>query len=413
MGKTIVSKMGLFDILAILLPGIAILWGVSIIAPNSIQFVESLPGMDSAFWWTTAFVICALVVGTMLHAIMDTLWHLCHLRNCPWLLRLSIRFLQFNHKKAYPVDRLEGLRTSATIEKDYYENYEAVYEKCGSKLSAVDKQVVMFRNLILPASFLMYAICKNGVNVAPIFANHLWWWVIGIGVLFFIFAIARQMRVYYVYYDYFAFMKTPETKDPSDSETIIQKFWHWLCDNIGGLLALLVIAVSFISLIYLTPQDETITTRCDTVISFCASLLATIVGIFLVFWVLHPHISLPDQLVVDKSDKKDPRLKVTIENIGLFKIYQVDAFFDYIRYDAASNDYKTMRIDIQKPTVSVIFNRLAIHSKKVYTFKSEQAFKNWDDTYSMIRCRIVAVHGVSNMTKEFERTYTKAEIQGL
>lgn len=396
MEKTIVSKMGLFDILAMLLPGLVILWGVEIINPSWIQYVYNFPGMCSEFWRNTAFIFAAFLVGGMWHTIMDTLWHICHLRNCPWLLRLSIRFLQFNHNKAYPIDRLENLRTSATIEKDYYENYEAVYEKCGSKLSAVDKQVVMFRNLILPAPFLMYAICKNGVNVAPIFANHLWWWVIGVGVLFFIFAIARQMRVYYVYYDYFAFMKTPEVKEAGDSKTFIQKFRHWLSDNLGFVFAFVGVAVILWGIVECASYKQDIDSW-TMIFSFLISLFATFFGVFLIYANLRP------RLKIDSVFTKNPNgyLCVRVTNNDIFKAYNLTAYLDFCRTDE-EDIVRTKKIELKRDAIGVIRNCFSKKTDKEYVFKSKNVFEE-DEKYDRVRFRVIASHQISNVQLEFEK----------
>lgn len=404
MEKTIVSKIGLFDILAMLLPGLVILWGVEIINPSWIQCFYNLPEMHSAFWRNTAFVFAALLVGGMWHTIMDILWHVLHLRNSSCMIRGAIHFLRFHHRNEYPKEIVDEILHKEGILRDYFMNYKDVAKECGEKMAAVEKQVVMFRNLILPAAFLTYIIIQSCQSIT----NYAWCCATGIGLILLLFTLLRQMRVYYVYYDYYIYMGERLEKVKKATTETFSYFWQWIKMHVGTILLVAAVIVFLVLVILVSSFADM--TKWAAVLSFCISLVATFVGVFLVYSILHPKLRINDQFEVNTNDI----LNVCVTNESLFKAYNIKAYLDFCR-DDADGEVIVKNVPLRRDSVGVIYSRFSPLAKKEYIFKTTDTF-SWDGAvakYSRIRFRVVATHQISNVIREFEKECMKEDIMYL
>lgn len=141
--------------------------------------------------------------------------------------------------------------------------------------------------------------------------------------------------------------------------------------------------------------------------SLAVSLIASFVGLFLIFIALRPRLSISDKLV----QANNGLLRVAITNKYLFmKLVDIQVEMDFMRWDDRLFGYRTRSIPMNKSNISVIYGLFGGSSKSCYIVHSKSGFV-WNKDYDEIRCRVSATNRVSGLKHVFEKRYTKNQIQ--
>lgn len=140
--------------------------------------------------------------------------------------------------------------------------------------------------------------------------------------------------------------------------------------------------------------------------SLFISLLASFIGLYIVFYALRPRYSISDKLVQSNNGI----LRVQITNKFLFtKLTDIHVEMVFIKWNKQLQGDRTWDIPMNKTEVSVIHGLHKGKSKSAYIVHSESGFV-WNDNYDAIRCRVIATHGISGIKRIEEKRFTKEQI---
>ncbi len=140
--------------------------------------------------------------------------------------------------------------------------------------------------------------------------------------------------------------------------------------------------------------------------SLLVSLIASFIGLFLVFVALQPRLSLSDKLVLSNNGL----LRVGITNCHLFaKLIDIQVEMVFIRWDKQAHDERTHVIPMNRSEISVIYGLCRGISQSNYIVHTESGFV-WNEKYDAIRCRVIATNSISNLKCVFEKRYSGAQV---
>lgn len=181
---------------------------------------------------------------------------------------------------------------------------------------------------------------------------------------------------------------------------------------------LLLFALLFFGFMYIHWQSQS--TKCSQPIinywsyvwqfltnnSVLVSIIASFIGLYLVFVALRPRLSFSDKMVLSNNGL----LRVCISNRMFFaKLTDIQIEMAFIRWDEKSKDERTCIIPMNRSDISVIYGLRKGSSKSNYIVHSDTGFV-WNPKYDAIRCRVIATHGISNIKRVFEERYSSDKI---
>lgn len=140
--------------------------------------------------------------------------------------------------------------------------------------------------------------------------------------------------------------------------------------------------------------------------SLLVSLIASFIGLFLVYVALQPRLSISDKLVLSNNGL----LRVGIINRHLFaKLIDIQVEMAFIRRDKQSHDERTHVIPMNRSDISVIYGLRNGISESTYIVHTESGFV-WNKKYDAIRCRVIATNSISNLKRVFEKRYFEDQV---
>lgn len=222
----IVSKISLYDILAMIVPGCILLWCIAMISGVSnwvencecIQFITVHQNIPQTLCFSAIFLILAYVVGLINFMVISWIWQMIPLGIRPqWIwkyLQDNVFKWKMNCTKQLLIDKAiieanaEGIREykkddAATIKDAYFEAYTYASQNTeNNTVPIIENQVAMLRSLIIPLSLLMAMNCNQ------------WWVSVMVGLLIVtiltIAAILRIKKIYTIVFENYEYAKRTE-----------------------------------------------------------------------------------------------------------------------------------------------------------------------------------------------------------
>lgn len=219
------SRLTLYDLLSMLLPGILLL--------GEIVYLCDIP-LDSK----TSIILIALLAypaGLCLHSVSECVWNkLFHLRNKPKHIReMFDNYLQ--NENIYRIQGLMGVKIQKSNTKQINDNHlldkynEAYYyvvdvKQHGNTIRTLEGQIAMMRNMVLPFIVLMFVIYKYYYHIQTFACwfkesylfriPTLCLLILSIFVVFILCgsAICKQKAIYYCVWENYEYLKRMEDK---------------------------------------------------------------------------------------------------------------------------------------------------------------------------------------------------------
>jgi len=139
-----------------------------------------------------------------------------------------------------------------------------------------------------------------------------------------------------------------------------------------------------------------------------SSVTGTFVGLILIFLFLRPRLYIDSiSTYVLQNGKKALRLQVY--NMGFFDVQNITMQLHWYR-DLAENKRRSKKIDIFRPTTPFIKGYYTGEKTNSYACHVRHHYMGWNEDYEGLRCRVIATHSLSGITRVYERFFTKAEV---
>lgn len=163
---SITTKISLYDMLSMVLPGGLLLWCVKQMnfADNIInQFMGSLNDFPGGILWLSVFVIIlAYIVGLINHVLTDSLFSkVLRLRNKPEHifevcseLKLKGEWIALDQLKLDQGDK------NQVVDRYYMAYAYSTMHKCDASINIVEKQIAMLENFLLPILIAVFMLGK-------------------------------------------------------------------------------------------------------------------------------------------------------------------------------------------------------------------------------------------------------------
>lgn len=173
-------------------------------------------------------------------------------------------------------------------------------------------------------------------------------------------------------------------------------------------------------------------TRCDiwdTIETFfkshsvIASVLGTMIGLFLIFLTLRPKLILKRAYLYHRKNEGD-KLSLCIANWGIFPVHDVKVHVFWVRNLDENNpndhdfqrEWKTKRIHFFRPEINGIDGIFS--ERNTYSCHGEQSFmqdliERYNTYGDDILCRVQATHSLSGLSKVYEWKFKIKDIEGI
>ena len=207
MEKTIVNKMTLYEVIAMVVPGAIIMYCIWLLQmdfwrPFLVQwgYAWDVNYLYDVILSIVVFVI-ADVIGLLNYWIVDGIWRLLRLRNNPRIIKCWLRkymeSMAYTNLKQLVEDRQTVWGNELTdvcgmnselVQDIYYEAYTyALKQNARSNVPFLEHQVAMLKGLIVPLSWM----------VLILFQEQWYNWLLaaGVAVTLVVLAIARQKKI--------------------------------------------------------------------------------------------------------------------------------------------------------------------------------------------------------------------------
>ena len=206
----ITNKIGEYDFWGMLIPGCTLEWAIIIDYPKLLCW-QQLPGLESELFKWCVFLVIGYVMGLILSVLMDIIWAGLKVRNCKNLIKMVKKSLKKHYPELYSKPDFNKIDTETIT--TYYRMYDAVNDTYkGNPISAVEKQTILLRNLIIPTGFLTAVAllkcwtcdcscdccCHQHCSGCAILIG------IVVSVFFVAFAILRQLKTHKIVMEYYA-----------------------------------------------------------------------------------------------------------------------------------------------------------------------------------------------------------------
>ena len=142
--------------------------------------------------------------------------------------------------------------------------------------------------------------------------------------------------------------------------------------------------------------------------SVVASVTGTFIGLILIFIFLRPRLHIDDMSTYILQHGK-PALRVQAYNMGFFDVLNVTVQLHWYR-DPEENKRKSKKIDLFRPTTPIIKGYYTGEKTNSYACHVRHHYMGWTEDYEGLRCRVIATHSLSGITRVYERFFTREEV---
>ena len=140
--------------------------------------------------------------------------------------------------------------------------------------------------------------------------------------------------------------------------------------------------------------------------SIFLGIFSSLCGVILTFYIVRPCFQLSDTLAWDNNN----RLRLQITNRLWFSdLSSVSVEMYFVRIDNKSQDVKYMRIPMNEDTISIIRGKIYRVESSNHIVHTKSGFV-WDGRYENIRCRVIATHSITGVTRVVDKEYKKEDI---
>lgn len=143
--------------------------------------------------------------------------------------------------------------------------------------------------------------------------------------------------------------------------------------------------------------------------SVTSSVTGTFIGLILIFIFLRPRLYIDDLSTYILLNGKTA-LRVQAYNMGFFDVQNVTVQLHWYR-DPAENKRKSKKIDLFRPTTPIIKGYYTGEKTNSYACHVRHHYMGWNKDYEGLRCRVIATHSLSGITRVYERFYTREEVE--
>ena len=157
--------------------------------------------------------------------------------------------------------------------------------------------------------------------------------------------------------------------------------------------------------------------------SVIASVLGTMIGLFLIFLTLRPKLILKRAYLYHPKNEGD-KLSLCIANWGIFPVHDIKVHVFWVRNLDENNpndhdfqrEWKTKRIHFFRPEINGIDGIFS--ERNTYSCHGEQSFmqdliERYNTYGDDILCRVQATHSLSGLSKVYEWKFKIQDIEGI
>lgn len=140
-----------------------------------------------------------------------------------------------------------------------------------------------------------------------------------------------------------------------------------------------------------------------------SSITGTFIGLVLIFILLRPRLYIDDINTYVLQNGK-PALRVQTYNMGFFDVHNVTVQLHWYR-DPAENMRRSKKIELFRPTTPIIKGYYTGEKTNSYACHVRHHYVTWNDDYTGLRCRVIATHSLSGITRVYERFFTREDVE--